>query len=1060
MKTIYLVFIGLCLTVMIQAQVSKTAHVSAGNLMSSLTTDELHTITTLTLTGTIDARDFKTMRDEMPALTTLDMTEITILAYTGTEGTSWSTNYPDSAIPEFAFYQIDIGGKANLVSVLLPSSISVIGHGAFTLCTGLTTVKIPTSVVAIQQSAFESCNSLTSIDLPSSVTYMGAAVFANCSNLTSVGLPPLVTTIPYATFWGCQALTSVKLPTSLTSIDFYAFYKCSSLETLEIPSSVTSIGRHAFEGCHSLVTLLLPQSIASIGESAFEGCARWTGPLDLPSGLTRIEKWTFAYCSSLNSVLIPSSVDSIGECAFNGCSGLTGNLTLPSVSYIGAWAFNNCSGLTGSLIIPPTVTSIENYSFAGCSALTSLVIPPTISAIGSGAFKGCKSLNSIDSQPLYPVPLDYTIEVFEEVDTTTCRLLIPYGSKQLYETASGWKDFNTILPANQGFLLSTTSLGFEAGGGTDATVFMNANVSWTVSADESWITVSPTSGTSSQSLTVTAQANVSGTARKATITFYGTGVPSQIITIGQQSYPKVITVAPGGLATALTSKEKLTVTNLVLMGQVDARDFKTINDELPLLNVLDLSGATIAEFIDTTFSNHLLYPANTIPAAIWEYVDEPFTDYSLANLPNLISVILPASLTSIGYRAFMGCTGLTSMAIPPSVATIGIEAFFYCNGLKTVLLPPSVTQIGENAFSECSSLTSIELPPNITYIPSYVFGNCKSLRSIELPESVTSIESGAFYGCSELQKVVIPSQVTTIDASAFEDCSSLSVVVIPSSVTIIGLQAFKGCTSLSTLTIPPSVMYIKPMAFWGCRNLTSIYSLPIRPPILVNSGAGGVFDYVDKTFCQLQVPYGSRELYANTSQWKEFKTIVEMPGFRLSSDSEKLEAHAGSTVMINLEANVLCTLSSDQAWLTVNPTSCTGNQLISITAEANVSASVRSANVTVRALGLDPKTIALTQNALPVGVLEIAQNNPQFNCYPNPFIQHVAIEIQNPKRAKIIVEICNLAGQKVSSLVTGNTDENLILKWDGTSDRGQKVSPGIYICRMNEQSKQLIFGDW
>ena len=79
------------------------------------------------------------------------------------------------------------------------------------------------------------------------------------------------------------------------------------------------------------------------------------------------------------------------------------------------------------------------------------------------------------------------------------------------------------------------------------------------------------------------------------------------------------------------------------------------------------------------------------------------------------------SVTSIGYRAFYGCSGLTSVSIPNSVTEIGNYAFDGCSGLTSVTIPNSVTKIGESAFRECSGLTSVTIPNNVTEIGSFTF---------------------------------------------------------------------------------------------------------------------------------------------------------------------------------------------------------------------------------------------------------------------------------------------------------------------------------------------------
>ena len=166
---------------------------------------------------------------------------------------------------------------------------------------------------------------------------------------------------------------------------------------------------------------------------------------------------------------------------------------------------------------------------------------------------------------------------------------------------------------------------------------------------------------------------------------------------------------------------------------------------------------------------------------------------------NIESYVIPSSVTSIGDRAFYGCSSLSEIVIPSSVTSIGDRAFYGCSSLSEIVIPSCVTSIGNGAFYGCHSLSEIVIPSCVTSIGDSAFSYCRSLSEIVIPSCVTSIGDSAFSYCRSLSEIVIPSSVTSIGKDAFSRCVSLSEIVIPSSVTSIGDSAFYNCKSLDNL---------------------------------------------------------------------------------------------------------------------------------------------------------------------------------------------------------------------------------------------------------------------
>ena len=159
---------------------------------------------------------------------------------------------------------------------------------------------------------------------------------------------------------------------------------------------------------------------------------------------------------------------------------------------------------------------------------------------------------------------------------------------------------------------------------------------------------------------------------------------------------------------------------------------------------------------------------------------------------NITSVIIPSCVTSIGERAFYGCSKLTSITIPNSVTSIKDGAFYECRNLTNITIPNSVTTIGDEAFYKCSKLTSITIPNSVTSIGKSAFEMCKNLTNITIPNSVTIIKESTFAYCENLTNVTIPNSVMVIKDYAFE-YSRVYNVVIPARCQI-GKEAFpRGC---------------------------------------------------------------------------------------------------------------------------------------------------------------------------------------------------------------------------------------------------------------------------
>ena len=259
-------------------------------------------------------------------------------------------------------------------------------------------------------------------------------------------------------------------------------------------------------------------------------------------------------------------------------------------------------------------------------------------------------------------------------------------------------------------------------------------------------------------------------------------------------------------------------------------------------------------------------------------------------------------LTSIDDDTFNACTALTSIQIPASVETIGLRAFKSCSSLVNITFEKgsilrdikggskmasdymSIDYYG--AFSDCSALTAIEIPASVESIGVAAFLHCKRLASVTFEHSskLKSIGGGwsspyggfsygAFLYCSSLTSIKIPASVETIGASAFKGCIKLTTVTFEkeSRLTTIegyydyGYKAahgtFTNCFALTTIELPASIKTIETYSFSGCGKLANIYSRSTTPPTL---------EATLPSEAKIYVPIGSENAYKIANEWRNY----------------------------------------------------------------------------------------------------------------------------------------------------------------------------------------------
>ncbi|CAJ1931419.1 unnamed protein product [Cylindrotheca closterium] len=270
----------------------------------------------------------------------------------------------------------------------MPSSVELIGDGAFSDCRSLKDVDIPASVGTVGSMAFSRCDCLTGLNLKEGLKEIGHGAFVSCVSLQNISIPSSVQVIGRNSFQGCISLMKLDLKEGLKEIHQEAFSHCNSIKVLNAPSSVEIIESSSFKKCFSLEKVSLKEGLRRVGYSAFEDCTALHG-IEIPSTVVAIGHCCFRKCKSLSDVKLSPRLLTLEDSVFKSCMRLRA-ISLPqSIETIGYATFWGCSGLVSVEFPYQRAMSISLDSFGNCRSLANISIP---SQSTDGSFFGCDRL--------------------------------------------------------------------------------------------------------------------------------------------------------------------------------------------------------------------------------------------------------------------------------------------------------------------------------------------------------------------------------------------------------------------------------------------------------------------------------------------------------------------------------------------------------------------------------------------------------------------------------------------------------------------------------------------
>ncbi len=477
-------------------------------------------------------------------------------------------------------------------------------------------------------------------------------------------------------------------------------------------------------------------------------------------------------------------------------------------------------------------TSIGDNAFKDCKYLNTVILPDGLTSIGNYAFYNCTSLRTINFPSSLRSIGSYAFEGDGQISTTnnTTTFFVPKSVTNLGERC--FRDMDSI-----------TNVVFETDSSLEELpemLFDNCNKLTSITLPDGLKTIGSIAFWGAKITAIDFPETLETIKSQAfeTSSLQSVKIPKNVTSIEENAFKKCSSLASVEFEVG-TDNSTLNIADYAFTN-CDNSQFTTLNltgrnftiGSNAFESCSNLTSVTIGSGVSKLWHN-VFSGDSKINSIIFEAGDNPlYMGNSVFSGCRVTSLDFSQRNISIGkidnseYSAtFSNCTSLTRIVFGSKNAYIGGNAFSGCSSLKDITFGSGVATIVKDAFKNCTSLVSLDFSDAASMTEINGFSGCTQLSSVTYPLNVTSIGEEAFYGCTSLKTFNFTSStLKSLGKKAFYN-SGLTKIDVTSALTSLGEECFAYCTSLETAKFSSKGFMLSNSAFSGCTSLKSVIFL-------------------------------------------------------------------------------------------------------------------------------------------------------------------------------------------------------------------------------------------